>query len=87
MVWKSVFVILRIWNVSKMSLIFRLLNIRSGLTDDTFNPLDSKCDDFLEICCRLPEWKDVPLEKEILVPPRPPVKCIQELTMSKGAIF
>ena len=42
-----------------------------------FNPADSKCDTSKEQCCRLPEYKNVPLEKEIIVPPTPPIKCLQ----------
>ena len=46
-----------------------------------FDPLDSKCDDSQESCCRMPDWKDVPLEKqsEIPLPEKIPVRCLAEL--------
>ena len=59
--------------------IFRVLAIRGQTDDEVFNPLDSKCEDSREICCRLSEWRDIPLEEEITVPKRPPSKCIEEL--------
>ena len=45
------------------------------------DPLISKCPGDLEICCRHPDWKDVPLEKlsEIPLPEEIPVKCLAEL--------
>ena len=53
----------------------------SGTLDQLFDPLDSKCDDLQEICCRMPDWKDVPLEKqsEIPLPEKIPNKCLAEL--------
>ena len=68
--------------VIRISIFFRVLSSRDsaiGEGGEVFDPLDSQCDDFREICCRLPEWRDVPLEEEIIVPPRPPAKCIAEL--------
>ena len=41
-----------------------------------FNPLDSKCEESLDMCCRHPDWKDVPLEQEIELPPKIPVECL-----------
>ena len=61
---------------------FRLINERVDAVGEVFNPADSKCDKQKDVCCRLPEWKDVPLDEEIIVPPRPPAKCIQELLKS-----
>ena len=64
--------------------IFRILGVRGSSECGTkFNPLDSKCDDYREICCRLPEWRDVPLEEEIKLPPRPPAQCIKELRRNR----
>ena len=49
--------------------------------DKLFDPLDSKCEDSQEICCRMPDWKDVPLEEqsEIPLPEEIPVRCLTEL--------
>ena len=41
-----------------------------------FNPLDSKCEESLDMCCRHPDWRDVPLEQEIELPPKIPVECL-----------
>ena len=49
-----------------------------------YNPLDARCDSFKDTCCRLPEWKDVPHEKEFIIPKRPPTKCIEELRQRKN---
>ena len=43
-----------------------------------FNPLDSKCEESLDMCCRHPDWRDVPLEQEIELPPKIPVECLDE---------
>ena len=58
-----------------------ILSQRVSTMDQLFDPLDSKCDDLQEICCRMPDWKDVPLEKqsEIPLPEEIPVKCLAEL--------
>ena len=58
-----------------------ILSQRVSTMDQLFDPLDSKCDDLQEICCRMPDWKDVPLEKqsEISLPEEIPVKCLAEL--------
>ena len=58
-----------------------ILSQRVSTLDQLFDPLDSKCDDLQEICCRMPDWKDVPLEKqsEIPLPDEIPVKCLAEL--------
>jgi len=49
--------------------------------DQIFDPLDSKCDDLLENCCRMPDWKDVPLEEQSVIPLPEEilVKCLAEL--------
>ena len=44
-----------------------LTNIRSADVStisrkSALDPTLSKCDDYLELCCRLPEWRDVPPE-------------------------
>ena len=46
-----------------------------------FDPLDSKCDDFRDVCCRLPEWKDIPLDEKskIKLPEEIPSACLEEL--------
>ena len=54
---------------------FRLANVR-GAEVAVFNPLDSKCEESLDMCCRHPDWRDVPLEQEIELPPKIPVECL-----------
>ena len=54
---------------------FRLANIRHAEVA-MFNPLDSKCEESLDMCCRHPDWRDVPLEQEIELPPKIPVECL-----------
>ena len=49
-----------------------------GAGEQVFNPLDSKCEESLDMCCRHPDWKDVPLEQEIELPPAIPVECLDE---------
>ena len=49
-----------------------------GAGEQVFNPLDSKCEESLDMCCRHPDWKDVPLEQEIELPPKIPVECLDE---------
>ena len=50
-----------------------LLNTRTLV----FNPEDAICEENVEnICCRLPEWKDLPLEQEIPLPPPIPHECL-----------
>ena len=45
-----------------------------------FNPLDSKCEGSVtDICCRLPLYKDIPLNEEIELPPPIPVECYDKL--------
>jgi hypothetical protein len=56
-----------------------LANVRgAGMEVAVFNPLDSKCEESLDMCCRHPDWKDVPLEEEIELPPAIPVECLDE---------
>ena len=58
---------------------FRLANVRGAHVEAAvFNPLDSKCEESLDMCCRHPDWKDVPLEQEIELPPKIPVECLDE---------
>ena len=54
---------------------FRLTNVR-GAEVAMFNPLESKCEESLDMCCRHPDWRDVPLEQEIELPPKIPVECL-----------
>ena len=60
---------------------FRLANVR-GAEVAVFNPLDSKCEESLDICCRHPDWRDVPLEQEIELPPKIPVECLDQFTQN-----
>ena len=39
--------------------------------------LDSKCSEILEICCRHPDWKDVPLETYVEIE-NPPAECEED---------
>ncbi len=43
-----------------------LIDIRSGI--ELF-PIDSKCEGYLEVCCRHPDWSGQPVETP---PPQPP---------------
>merc|ERR1712241_553497 len=38
------------------------------------DPTLSKCDSYLELCCRLPEWRDVPPETYVEIK-KPPQNC------------
>ena len=59
----------------------------SGTLDQLFDPLDSKCDDLQEICCRMPDWKDVPPENPIIIK-KPPIKCSKRNTdLQNGTCF
>ena len=39
--------------------------------------LDSKCSEILEICCRHPDWRDVPLETYVEIE-NPPAVCEED---------
>lgn len=39
--------------------------------------LDSKCSEILEICCRHPDWRDVPLETYVEIE-NPPAECEED---------
>ena len=57
-----------------------LIDLRTDPEDesDTFNPSDSKCEESLDICCRHPDWRDVPLKQEIKLPPKIPDECLNQ---------
>ena len=49
-----------------------------GVRGAIFNPLDSKCDDsYTDICCRHPDWRDVPLETYVEIE-NPPPECEED---------
>ena len=52
-----------------------------GVRGAIFNPLDSKCDDsYTDICCRHPDWRDVPFDQDIKLPPPVPIECHEKFT-------
>jgi hypothetical protein len=56
-----------------------LTNIRSSDTSTVsrqvaLDPSVSKCNEALDICCRLPEWRGVPPDTFIEIP-KPPTNC------------
>ena len=55
-----------------------VINIRSGRSISfELNPLDSLCPGDLEVCCRHPDWRNVPLTTNVVIK-KPPQECASE---------